>query len=73
MGPGQSSTVAMGDWVQAILPCPYPAGDLAIQTLPIQGLAVAMGESKFIAKNPDPRVSVAEVVLKEDHLPQTPG
>ena len=73
MGLGRSSIVAKGDWVQAIRPCPYQAEDLTRQNLAIRGLAVLMGESKFIAEKVDPRVSVAEVVMKEDHLPWTAG
>ena len=73
MGLGQSSIVAMGDWVQAILPCRYQAEDLTIQNLPIRGLTVSMGESKFITRKVDSRVSVVEVVMKEDHLPWTAG
>ena len=73
MGLGQSSSVAMGGWVRAILPCPYQAEDLTIQNLPILGLAGSMGESKFITEKVDPGVSVVEVVMKEDHLPWTAG
>lgn len=68
----QSSSVAMGGWVRAILPCPSLAEDLTIQTLPTRGLAVAM-EGKFITKKVDPQVSVAEMVMMEDHLPWTAG
>ena len=71
MGLGQSSSVVMGGWVRAILPCPYLAEDLTIQTLPTRSLAVAMGEGKFITKKVDLRVSVAETVLIADHLPWT--
>ena len=71
MGLGQSSSVVMGGWVRAILPCPYLAEDLTLQTFPTRDLAVAMVESKFTTKKGDPRVSAAEVVMKEDHLPWT--
>jgi hypothetical protein len=73
MGLDQSSSVAMSGWVQAIFPCPYPAGDPAIQNLPIRGLAVAMGESRFITKKAGPRVSAAEMVMIADHLQSTTG
>ncbi len=73
MGLGQSSIVATGDWVRAMLPCPYQAEDLTKQNLTIRGLAVSMGESKSITEKADPQVSVAEVVMKEDHLPWTAG
>ena len=73
MGLGQSSTVATGDWVRAMLPCPYQAEDLTRQNLGIRSLAVLMGKSKFITEKVGPRVSAAEVVMKEDHLPWTAG
>jgi hypothetical protein len=69
MGLGQSLIVAMGVWVQAILPWPHQAEDLTRKTLPTRGLAVSMGRSKFITEKVDPRVLVAEVVMKEDPLP----
>jgi hypothetical protein len=62
----------MDGWVRAILPCPYRAEDVTIQTLFTRGLAAVM-EGKFITKKVDPRVSVVEVVMKEDHLPWTAG
>jgi len=61
-----------GVWVRAVLPCPYRAEELTIQTLPTRGLAAAM-ESKFITKKVDPRISVAEMVILADHLPLTEG
>ena len=73
MGLGQFSSVAVSGRVRALLPCPYQAEDLTMQDLPIRGLAVSMGDSKFITEKVDPRVSVAEVVMKEDHLPWTTG
>jgi hypothetical protein len=73
MGLGQSSIVATGDCVRGMLLCPYQAEDLTRQNLPIRGLAVLMGESKFITKKVDSRVSVVEVVVKEDHLLWTAG
>jgi hypothetical protein len=63
----------MGGQVRAILPCPYQAEELTIQNLPIRGLAVSMGERKFITEKVDPRVSVVEVVMKEDQLPRIAG
>jgi hypothetical protein len=58
----------MGDWAQAILPCPGQAEDLTMQNLPIRGLAVPMGECKLIIKKVTPRVSLVEVAMKENHL-----
>jgi hypothetical protein len=54
-----------------MLPCPYQAEDLTRQNLTIRGLAVSMGESNRITEKANPQVSVAEVVMKEDHLPWT--
>ena len=73
MGLGQSSIVATGDWTRAILPCPYRAEDLTRQNLGIRGLAVWMGRSKFITEKVGPRVSAAELVMKEGLLPWTAG
>lgn len=73
MGLGRSSIVAKGDRVQAIRPCPYQVEDLTRQKLAIRGLAALMGESKFITEEVSPRISVAEVAMKEDYLPWTAG
>ena len=72
--PSPSSSAAMGGGAREILLCPCQAEDLPLENLPIRGLAVPMDECKsIIIKKEDPRVSVAEAAMKEDHLPRTGG